>query len=100
MATVSFRVPDDLKARMDEHPEVNWSAVLREQIARELDELGERNLARAVLVSEHLSAAVDPAAAEEADVAGAVREWRDRRYGPGSQEAGGGGTADGEDGDA
>lgn len=89
MATVSFRVPDDLKARMDEHPEVNWSAVLRAEIAEVLDRMDERNLARAVLTSEQLHNSVDEADAREADAAGVVREWRDRRYGPRDEDGDG-----------
>lgn len=35
LATISIRLPDDLKARMDEH-DVNWSDVLREAIEERL----------------------------------------------------------------
>lgn len=86
MATVSVRVPDELKARMDEHPTVNWSAVLREHIAAELEEMESRDLARAVLVSERLSNSVEPGDARAADAAATVREWRERRYGSGDEQ--------------
>lgn len=89
MATVSVRVPDELKERMDEHPTVNWSAVLREQIAAELEAMESRDLARAVLVSERLSNSVDLADARAADAAGTVHEWRKGRYGPGGDRDGG-----------
>lgn len=81
MSTVSFRVPDDLRERMEEHDEVNWSAVLREHLRRELDELEERDLARAVAASERLSAAIDPEKVADQNSAELVREWRERRYG-------------------
>jgi ketosteroid isomerase-like protein len=82
MATVSVRVPDELKAQMEEHPTVNWSAVLREHIRRELVEREERSLAKAVAKSERLSATVDPDEVADVNTADVIREWRDRRYGP------------------
>ena len=82
MATVSLRVPDDLKRRMEEHGEVNWSAVLRESIEDELAELESRRLAHAVGTSERLSGEIDPNEVEDRDSADLVREWRERRYGP------------------
>lgn len=33
-AKVTFEVPGDLRDLMDRHPEVNWSAVFREALAR------------------------------------------------------------------
>jgi hypothetical protein len=52
MRTVSFRVPDKVKARMEEHDEINWSAVLRDHIKTELQSLESRNVARAVATSD------------------------------------------------
>ncbi|MFB6352501.1 MAG: hypothetical protein ABEJ92_00290 [Halobacteriales archaeon] len=83
MATVSVRVPDELKARMEEHETVNWSAVIREHIRAELEEREERSLAAAVAKSERLSATIDPDAVADQNTAELIREWRDRRYGPG-----------------
>lgn len=87
MATISVRVPDELKARMDEHAEINWSAVVREHLAETLDEQRERRLARAVLTSERLSGAIDPEDVRDQDTTGIVREWRDRRYGTRNDES-------------
>jgi predicted DNA-binding protein len=81
MGTVSFRVPDEVKARMEEHAEINWSAVLRGYIEEELRELEERNLAHAVATSERLSSGIDPERVASANSAETVREFRDRRYG-------------------
>jgi ketopantoate reductase len=36
-AKVTFEVPSDLRALMDAHPEVNWSAVFREAIRRQAE---------------------------------------------------------------
>jgi hypothetical protein len=33
-AKVTFEVPSELRALMDRHPEVNWSAVFREALVR------------------------------------------------------------------
>lgn len=82
MATVSVRVPDDLKARMEAFDAVNWSAVIRAHIREELDEREERSLAKAVATSERLSASIDPADVEDRDSAEWIRERRDRRSGP------------------
>lgn len=82
MATVSVRVPDDLKARMEEHPSINWSAVLREHIRREIDEREGRRLARAVAANERLRARIDPEEVAGQNTAERIRDWRDRRYGP------------------
>lgn len=82
MPTVSVRVPDELKERMDDHPEINWSALLREYIAAELEAREARDLAHAVAVSERISESVDAESVRDQDTTAVVREWRDRRYGP------------------
>ena len=73
---------DELKARMEEHDMVNWSAVTRAHIQQELDAREERTLAKAVATSERLSATIDPAEVDELNTADRIREWRERRYGP------------------
>lgn len=81
MATVSVRIPDRMKARMDQFPEVNWSAVLRNRLEEELDQREGRNIARAVLVSEQLSNGVDTDSLGEYDSAETIRAYRDSRRG-------------------
>lgn len=81
MGTVSFRVPDEVKERMEEHTEVNWSAVLRGYIEEELQELEARDLAHAVATSERLSGEIDPERVASTNSAETVREFRERRYG-------------------
>lgn len=80
MATVSVRVPDELKAKMEEHDDVNWSAVLRRYIEAEIDDLESRNLAHAVATSERLSAAIDEEAVADENTATLIREFRDDHY--------------------
>jgi predicted DNA-binding protein len=52
VGTVSSRVPDELKARMEEHDDINWSVMLRDHIEAELHSLESRNVAHAVATSE------------------------------------------------
>lgn len=81
MATVSVRVPDELKERMEEHGEINWSAVIRSNIVEELDRLDTRSVARAVATSERLSRTIDADDAAGSNAAETIREFRDDRYG-------------------
>ena len=39
MPTITVNVDHDLKARMETHPEINWSEVTRQAIAEKLDHL-------------------------------------------------------------
>jgi transcription initiation factor TFIIIB Brf1 subunit/transcription initiation factor TFIIB len=81
MPTVSFRVSEDLKEKMDARDEINWSAVLRRQIEEEIAELEGRNVAHAVATSERLSQQIDEDDVAEENTAEVIREFRDARYG-------------------
>ena len=81
MRSVSFRVPDEVKERIEEHDEVNWSAILRRHIEKTLRELDSQNMAHAVATSERLSSAIDPDEVAGTNTAETVREFRDSRYG-------------------
>ena len=85
MATVSLRVPDELKERMDEHGEINWSATLRAHIEEEIGRLESRSIAHAVATSERLSDEIDEERVNEENTAETIREWRDTRYGADSE---------------
>ena len=39
MPTITVNVDDDLKERMEKHPEINWSEVTRQAIAEKIDAL-------------------------------------------------------------
>lgn len=58
MPTVGLRVPDDLKEKMDEYDEINWSAVIRANLEEEIQQLESRSIGHAVATSERLSAAI------------------------------------------
>jgi hypothetical protein len=81
MGTVSFRVPDEVKTQMEEHDEINWSAVLRDHIEGELENLESRNVAHAVATSERLSNAIDADEVATMNTAEQIRKSRDTRYG-------------------
>lgn len=81
MATVSFRVPEEIKAKMDEYEEINWSAVLRRHIEAEISELESRSLAHAVATSERLSQQIDEDEVAGTNTAEVIRAFRDERYG-------------------
>jgi hypothetical protein len=80
MATVSLRVPDELKEKMDEHDEINWSAVIRSNLETEVSRLESRNIGHAVAVSERLSAEIDEEDVANTNTAETIREWREKRY--------------------
>ncbi|MFB6253215.1 MAG: hypothetical protein ABEI06_01230 [Halobacteriaceae archaeon] len=84
MATVSLRVPDDLKEQMEEHSEINWSAVIRSHIEDEIERLEARNIGHAVAVSERLSNQIDEEKVANTNSADTIREWREKRYGSNS----------------
>lgn len=75
MPTVSVRVDEETKRRMDEL-NVNWSAVLREHIDERLEESDNRDLAQAVLLTERTRRSVD-----DWDSTDEIRRWRDERGG-------------------
>jgi len=84
MATVSLRVSDELKKKMDEHDEINWSAVIRANIEEEIGRLESRSIGHAVATSEQLSNEIDEEEVQDENTAETIREWRDKRYGANS----------------
>lgn len=84
MATVSLRVPDELKEQMDQHPEINWSAVIRANLEDEIGRLESRQVGHAVATSERLSNGIKEADVTDVNTAETIREWRDTRYGTNS----------------
>ncbi|SFR97364.1 hypothetical protein SAMN05216559_1839 [Halomicrobium zhouii] len=39
MPTVTINVDDDLKAQMEDHPEINWSEIARSAFEEKIDDL-------------------------------------------------------------
>lgn len=73
MPTVSVRVDEETKRRMDEL-NVNWSAILREHIDDRLEKSEDRDLAQAVLLTERTRRSVDDWTSTDE-----IRRWRDER---------------------
>ncbi len=74
MVRTSVTVPKSMKAKMDKSS-VNWSAVVREAIMRELEWGSESDTIEAVLINEKLRRK----APEGWDSAKEIRAWRNRR---------------------
>jgi len=81
MGNVSVRVDDETKKAMDEHEEINWSAVIRNVIDTHLEEMQSKNVARAVATSERLSQTINPEDVATQNSADVIREHRNKRYG-------------------
>ena len=37
MATITVSVPDELKAKLDKHPEINWPEILRREFSKKVE---------------------------------------------------------------
>ncbi|MEF8825259.1 MAG: hypothetical protein V5A27_02805 [Halapricum sp.] len=74
-------MPDEIKEQMESHPEINWSAVLRQHIEAELMKFEHQNVANAVATSERLSQQIDEDEVAEENTADVIRDFRDTRYG-------------------
>ena len=85
MATVSVRVPDELKEKMDEHDTINWSAVIRANLEEEIERLESRSTGHAVATSERLSNEISEERVADQNTAEIIREWRNKRYGAKSE---------------
>jgi len=81
MPIVSFRIPADLKTKMDDYDAVDWNLVIRSHLEAEIAALESRNVGHAVAVSERLSNTVPEAAVAEQNTGETIRKWRDERYG-------------------
>lgn len=84
MATLSVRVPDDIKEKMDEHERINWSAIIRDNIESEINKLESRNIGHAVATSERLSHSISEDDVSDTNSADTIREWRDKGHGTNS----------------
>jgi hypothetical protein len=80
VGVVSARVDEDTRRRMRRLPQVNWSEVIREAIAKKIREeerrreIDPRNLREAARISDSLRAP-----SEGWDSTEKIRRWRERR---------------------
>lgn len=78
LATVTIRISEDLKRKMREFKNVNWSEYLREAIVRKIRE-EEAKVACRIMDEIAAKTGRDWSGVEE------IRKWRDVRYGQGIQ---------------
>jgi hypothetical protein len=82
MKVVSIKVEDETKAKMEEHPDINWSEVLRKSIHRRLaieESLHEGVDRRRALRALKSSSALRKKSPEGWSGAEEIRKWRDLR---------------------
>ena len=75
MSKISVRVSDELKKEMEKYPHLNWSQIIREHIWDVIEEKKEKNLARAVLMTERLRKSA-PKGFNSTDI---IRRFREER---------------------
>ncbi len=68
VANITLSIPDEFKKRMDEHPEIRWSAAVRNVLEQKLDDLQELD---AILKSSQLTQADARALADKVNQKGA-----------------------------
>lgn len=80
MGTMTTKIPDEVKARVDKHPQVNWSEVMRAAIISKLAEeelkARQRNageVARSITLMDSLRRGSTGNSTED------LRRWRDQR---------------------
>ena len=79
-ATISLRVSKDIRNKMREHDEVNWSSVLRKAIAENLENRERVNLERRRKACEEMNKLVKTKAFDRGkDSVLIIREWRNKR---------------------
>jgi len=78
MPLITLRVDEETKGRMDSVT-INWSDAIRQAISRILEEETTKNRIRAAQLNDRIRVTVP----RGFDSTRLIREWRDRRYGPG-----------------
>ena len=73
MPVISVRIDDELKRKMDKYKYINWSEIIRAEIAKVIERLESRNLAEALLLNEKLRRK------STKDTTKIIREWRESR---------------------
>jgi len=74
MATISIRVDDELKEKMKEFSEVNWSQYLREAI---IGRIREEEMRKACSIMDEIAEKTSGKWSGTKE----IRRWRDSRYG-------------------
>ena len=75
MTTITVRIDDELKKKMESHPDINWSGVIRAAINEKIDQMKNRNLVQAIAITERLRRKSKPGW----DSTKVIRKWRHQR---------------------
>lgn len=78
MSTISIRIDNELKKKMELYKHINWSEIIRQTIIKTIQNEQETNRAKAVLLNEK----VRKKPSEKVDSAKIIRQFREQRYGP------------------
>ncbi len=75
MTTISVRIDDELKKKMQAHPDINWSGVIRAAINDRTDQNKDRDMVQAIIITERLRRK----SRSGWDSTKVIREWRQKR---------------------
>lgn len=75
MTAISVRIDDELKKKMEAHPDINWSGVIRAAIKKRADQEKNKNLVLAITITERLRR--KPKSGWNSTKV--IREWREKR---------------------
>ncbi|QEE16156.1 hypothetical protein DSAG12_01985 [Promethearchaeum syntrophicum] len=76
MSSISVRINSKLKKLMESHKHINWSEIIRQAIAKKLQNEQKKNIARAVLINEKIR----KKAPDNYDSTEIIRKFRDERH--------------------
>jgi len=76
MVTISIRIEKALKEEMDRLSHLNWSEIIRQAIKVKINQEGQKNLVKAILINEKIR----KIAPDGFDSTKIIREWRDRNF--------------------
>ena len=80
MANITLVIPEDLKAELKEHEEVNWSAVIRNAVAEKLESMHEIDLNRSKNAAKIIDGLRKSGAFDKGKSSTEIiREWREKR---------------------
>ncbi len=78
MSTISVRIDNELKKKMESYKHINWSEVIRQSIVKAIENEQEVNRAKAILLNEK----VRKKSSKNSDSTKIIRQFREQRYGP------------------
>ncbi len=80
MSTISVRIDNDLKKKMESYKHINWSEMIRQSIVKAIQNEQDINRAKAVLLNEKVRK--KSSNTKNSDSTKIIRQFREQRYGP------------------